>query len=76
MKQNKDNFSTEDIQKLAQSEIGRRLMAMLHGTSTAEAVQKSAAAGDLQAARQALASFLSDPKAQALLKQLEERQNE
>lgn len=72
MEQNKDNFSPEQIRHLAHSDAAKRLMAMLD-RDTAAAVQKSAAAGDMQAAQQAIHAFLRDPRAQALLKQLEEQ---
>jgi hypothetical protein len=75
MDQNNGNFSVEDIKKLAGSDVGRQLMAMLtenHG-DTANAVRRSMASGDTDQARQALSKFLSDPKAQALLRQLEGR---
>lgn len=72
MAKNKDNFSPEDIKKFAQSDAARQLMSMLDA-DTAGAVRQNARAGDLAGAQQALAAFLSDPKAQALLKQLEEQ---
>ncbi len=77
MEKNNNNFSMEDMKRLAQSDAGKQLMAMLqssHG-STADAVRTSAQAGDMEQAKKALAAFLSDPKAQALLKQLEEQQH-
>jgi hypothetical protein len=77
MEKNYGNFSMEDMKKLANSDAGRQLMAMLqasHG-STAEAVRKSMASGNTDQARQALAAFLSDPKAQALLQKLEGGKN-
>lgn len=74
MEKNKGNFSTEDLKKLAQSDAGKRLMSML-GTDTAAAVRESAARGDLRQAQQALSTFLSDPRAKALLQQLQEQSN-
>ena len=75
MEQNNGNFSVEDIKKLACSDAGRALMAMLaakHGDA-AQAVHRSMASGDPEQARKALAAFLADPQAQALLRQLEGR---
>ncbi len=77
MEKNNNNFSMEDMKRLAQSEAGKQLMAMLGGShgATAEAVRSSAQAGDMEQAKKALAAFLSDPKAQVLLKKLEEQQH-
>lgn len=73
MEKNKDNFSMDEIKKIAQSETGRQLMALLQGSSTADLVRSSARSGNMDEAKDALSDFLSDPKAQALLKQLEEQ---
>ena len=73
MKQNNGNFSMEDIQRLAQSDVGKQLMRLLennHGNAS-NAVRSSMKSGDAEQARQAIQAFLSDPQAQALLKQLE-----
>ncbi len=67
-----NEFSMEEIKKLAKSDAGRRLMAMLQGTDTAGAVRQSAQSGNMERAQEALSAFLSDPKAQELLRQLEE----
>ncbi len=74
MEKNNGNFSMDEIKRLAQSDAGRKLMAMLesqHG-STSDAVRSSMKSGDMEQAKKALSAFLSDPKAQALLRQLEE----
>ena len=74
MRKNNGNFSMEEIRQMAQSDAGRQLMAMLqqsHG-STTEAIRTSAESGDMAQAQKALQAILSDPKAQALLRQLEE----
>ena len=73
MKQNNGNFSMEDIQRLAQSDIGRQLMQLLENnhSNASNAVRSSMESGDTEQARQAIQAFLSDPKARALLKQLE-----
>lgn len=68
-----NEFSMEEIKKMAQSDAGRQLMAMLQGTDTAGAVRQSAQSGNMAQVKQALSAFLSDPKAQELLKQLEEQ---
>lgn len=73
MGKNNGNFSMEEIKRLAQSDAGRQLMAMLEGShGAADAVRSSVQSGDMEQAKNALSAFLSDPKAQALLRQLEE----
>ena len=75
MEKNNGNFSMEEIKRLAQSDTGKQLMAMLassHG-DTSDKVRSSMASGDIEQAKKALSAFLSDPKAQALLRQLEEK---
>lgn len=74
MEKNSNHFSMEEIKRLVNSDAGRQLMAMLQGSHAAEAsaAASSAQSGDMEKAKQALASFLSDPKAQTLLKQLQE----
>ena len=73
MEQNHKNFSKDDLQKLAQSPTGRKLMAMLANqhSDAANAVRSSMAQGDTEQAKKALSAFLSDPQVQALLRQLE-----
>ena len=74
MEKNNGNFSMEEIKRLAQSDAGRQLMALLesnHG-ATSDAVRSSIQSGDMEQAKNALSAFLSDPKAKALLHQLEE----
>ena len=75
MKQNNGNFSKEEIQRLAQSDAGRKLMQLLEGSHSkaSDTVRSSMQSGDMEQAKQAIQAFLSDPKAQALLKQLEEQ---
>lgn len=75
MEQNNGNFSMDDMHKLARSPAGRQLMAMLatNHSDAAKAVRSSMASGDTQQAKNALADFLADPKVQALLRQLEEK---
>ena len=78
MQKNNGNFSKEDIQKLAQSEAGKQLMALLQNqySATTDAVRSSAQSGDMERAKKALSALLSDPNAQRLLRQLEEQQYE
>lgn len=77
MGKNNENFSMEEIKRLAQSDAGKQLMAMLassHGDAS-DKVRSSMASGDMEQAKKALSAFLSDPKAQALLRQLEEEKH-
>lgn len=76
MKQNQDNISPQALEKLAQSDVGRELMAMLRNTEAANAVQRGAQSGNMDDAKKAVSAFLSDPKARALLQQLEAQYHE
>lgn len=75
MEKNNGNFSMEDIRRIAQSDAGKKLMHLLessHGDASS-AVRSSMQSGDMEQAKKALSDFLSDPKTQALLRQLEEQ---
>lgn len=72
-----DESSMQEAMRLAKSDAGRQLLAMLrsrHGDAINAALD-SAKAGDVEKTKQALAAFMSDPKTQALLKQLQEERN-
>ena len=77
MQNNNGNISMDEIKRLAQSEAGKQLMAMLDSQhrNTSDTIRSSVQSGDLEQAKKAISAFLSDPKAQALLKQLEEERN-
>lgn len=77
MEKNNGNFSMEEIKRLAQSDAGKQLMAMLESghSGASDAVRSSIRSGDMEQAKKALSAFLSDPKAQALLRQLEEEKH-
>ena len=67
-------FSILEAMRLAQSDAGQQLLQLLkknHGQA-AQTAMDSAQNGDLLRAKQALQNFLSDPQAQALLRQLKE----
>ena len=74
MRKNNGNFSMDEIRQMAQSDAGKQLMAILQQShsATAEAIRASAKSGDMAQVQQAMQAFLSDPKARALLRQLEE----
>ena len=76
MEKNFAEFSMEDVKKLAQSDTGRQLMALLSTReSDMNAAMASAREGDMEAAKRALTSFMADPQTQALLRQLQEEQH-
>ena len=60
--------------KLANSPAGQQLFALLqkNGGSELQSAVTQASAGNYEQAKNALSNLLSDPQAQALLKQLEE----
>ena len=62
------------LMKLAQSPAGQQLIAMLQhsGGDALQSAMNKASAGDYSQAKKLL-SLLTDPKARALLKQLEEQ---
>lgn len=61
--------------KLAQSNTGQQLMALLQksGADALSSAANKASSGDYTQARSLLNQLLQDPKARALLKQLEEQ---
>ena len=74
MEKKYEDFSMQEAMRLAQSDAGQQLLQLLqhnHGNAAQVALNR-AKDGDMQQAKQALQAFLSDPKAQALLRQLKE----
>ena len=74
MEQKYDDFSMQEAMRLAQSDTGQQLLQLLqrnHGNAAKIALDR-AKDGDMQQAQKALQAFLSDPQAQALLRQLKE----
>ena len=72
MQKKLEDFSKEDIMRLAQTPAGQQLIAMLKQTDTARLQQAitQAQTGDLAQASQTLSALLSSPEAQKLMKQL------
>lgn len=72
MQKYSDNFSIEQAKQLSQTPAARQLMALLQQSAGEDAARAAALAknGDYEGARQLLSSLLSDPRAQALLRQL------
>ena len=69
-----EDFSMQEAMRLAKSDAGQQLMHLIktqHGQAARSALEK-AQDGDIAQAKQALQAFLSDPQAQALLRQLQE----
>lgn len=71
---NFEQISPEQMQQMAASPAAKALMAMLRrsDSDTMDAALAAAKSGDMAQMQRSLAAFLSDPKAQALLRQLQE----
>lgn len=72
MQKKSQDFSMEEVMQLAKSPAGQQLLAMLQ-QADAEKVQQAAAQaaqGDYAAAAKIAKQLLSDPEAQALMRQL------
>ncbi len=69
-------YDMSKLLKLAQSEAGQKLIALLQrsDSSTLQDAVSKASAGNYEGAKRTLSSLLSSPEAQALLEQLEERE--
>lgn len=78
MAQNFDHISMEDAQRLAKSEPGRKLIALLQNQDSRQ-LQKAmqqASFGDYEQMKKTLSAFMASPEAQSLLKQLEKQEHE
>ena len=71
------DISPEQMKKLAESDAGKQLFALLQQTQgdQLKIAMDRAAAGDYGMAKQALSSMMNSPQAMALLKQLRSKQN-
>lgn len=72
MEKKSQDFSMEEVMRLAKSPAGQQLIAMLRqkdSTALAQATAQ-AQAGDFSQASQTLSAMLSSPEAQRLLKEL------
>ena len=74
MQKNSQNFSMQDALRLANSDAGQRLLAILKQTDSDRLgkAMDSAATGDYTGAMQALSVLLEREDVRRLLKQLEE----
>lgn len=72
MQKNFDNFSMQEALRLAKSDAGQQLLALLQQKNGSELQQAmdQAAAGDYEKVSKTLSAFLASPEAQALMKQL------
>lgn len=77
MEKKYQDFSMQDAMRLAKSDAGQQLLQLLrsgHGDAARSAMENTQN-GDIIQAQKALQAFLSDPKAQALLRQLQEERH-
>ena len=72
MQKKSQDFSKEDIMRLAQSPAGQQLIALLRQGDSAQLQQviSQAQSGDYTNASQTLSAMLNTPQAQKLLKEL------
>ncbi len=72
MQKNNQNFSMEEVMRLAKSPAGQQLIAMLKQQDNTKLEQAAAQAktGDYAQASKTLSAMLSSPEAQRLLKEL------
>lgn len=78
MQKNSDQFSMQEAMRLAQSEAGQQLFALLRAQDggAVDQAMAQAAAGDYTQVKQTLSSLLSSPQVKAMLEQLGRNQNE
>lgn len=72
MQKKNQDFSMEDVMRLAKSPAGQQLMQMLQKDDSAAVEQaiSAAKAGNYAQASQSLSAMLSSPEAQKLIKEL------
>lgn len=78
MEKNFHNFSVQEAMKLANSDAGRQLLALLRQESSQQltAAMEQAAAGDYTQAKNTINQLLANPQAKQLLEQLGRSNNE
>ena len=74
MQKNSQNFSMQEALRLANSDAGQRLLALLKQSNSADLTKASrlAAAGDYAGALESLSPLMESREVRALLNQLEE----
>lgn len=72
MEKNFQNFSVQEAMKLAKSDAGKQLIALLQQQNGAQIqnAMEQANSGNLEQAKQTLSNILDNPQARALLQQL------
>ncbi len=72
MQKNSQDFSMEDVMRLAESPAGQQLISMLQHSDTKQLqqVMNQASSGDYSQAGKTLKKLLSSPEAKQLLKEL------
>ena len=72
-----ENFDIREAQRLANSDVGKQLMAMLQSKHAGQMqkVMDSMKAGDVEQAKQALSTFMADEQTKELLKRLQEERH-
>ena len=75
MQNNFQNFSMQDMMRIAQSPTGRQLLSLLRQSNPAELEKagKLASTGNMSQAKDILQKMLSSEEAQKLMKQLGEK---
>ena len=75
--QGNHDFSMNEAMRMAQSDAGKQLFALLQSTQGAElrTVMEQAAAGNYGQAKQMIQALMASQQAQTLLKQMQEGQN-
>jgi hypothetical protein len=78
MQKNSDNFSMQEAMRLAKSDAGQQLMAMLQAQNSDSLKQAmvQASKGDFDKLKQTLAPLLASVEAQKLLSQLGRKTDE
>ena len=72
MQKNSQNFSMQEAMRLANSDAGQKLLAILKDSDSAmlQQAMDHASAGNYENMQKSLSSLLSSPQVQALLKEL------
>ena len=78
MAQNNHSFSMEEAQRLAQTDAGQKLLALIQAQNSPQlqTAIRQASNGDYAQLKQTLGSLMASAEAQALLKQLESKRHE
>lgn len=73
MTQNSHSFSMDDARRLAQTDAGKKLLALLQSQNSPQLqrAMEQASSGNYSQLKDTLGSLVASPEAQALLKQLE-----